>query len=153
MDTKKLFRLLFLVLGYCLTMTSCSDDSKTDWNLAPSLITRSVVTPDFDWENADWMPTPAGYARIPVPWIGAGSLSSFYETDILNDYKSFDGWEMLYNAFSSEASSIVNNPFFVLYNKYRGTMRIYLYITTPFVATSSYIQMVFLLFLPRKHLF
>ncbi len=54
MDTKKLFRLLFLVLGYCLTMTSCSDDSKTDWNLAPSLITRSVVTPDFDWENADW---------------------------------------------------------------------------------------------------
>ena len=75
-----------------------------------------------------------------VPWIGAGSLSSFYETDILNDYKSFDGWEMLYNAFSSEASSIVNNPFFVLYNKYRGTMRIYLYITTPFVATSSYIQ-------------
>ena len=118
MDTKKLFRLLFLVLGYCLTMTSCSDDSKTDWNLAPSLITRSVVTPDFDWENADWMPTPAGYARIPVPWIGAGSLSSFYETDILNDYKSFDGWEMLYNAFSSEASSIVNNPFFVLYNKY-----------------------------------
>ena len=140
MDTKKLFRLLFLVLGYCLTMTSCSDDSKTDWNLAPSLITRSVVTPDFDWENADWMPTPAGYARIPVPWIGAGSLSSFYETDILNDYKSFDGWEMLYNAFSSEASSIVNNPFFVLYNKYRGTMRIYLYITTPFVATSSYIQ-------------
>ena len=56
-------------------MTSCSDDSKTDWNLAPSLITRSVVTPDFDWENADWMPTPAGYARIPVPWIGAGSLS------------------------------------------------------------------------------
>ena len=35
MDTKKLFRLLFLVLGYCLTMTSCSDDSKTDWNLAP----------------------------------------------------------------------------------------------------------------------
>lgn len=53
MDTKNLFRLLFLVLGYCLTMTSCSDDSKTDWNLAPSLITRSVVTPDFDWENAD----------------------------------------------------------------------------------------------------
>lgn len=68
MDTKKLFRLLFLVLGYCLTMTSCSDDSKTDWNLAPSLITRSVVTPDFDWENADWMPTPAGYA------LNTGSL-------------------------------------------------------------------------------
>ena len=119
MDAKKnIFRLLFLIMGYCLTMTSCSDDSKTDWNLAPSLITRSVVTPDFDWENADWMPTPAGYAQIPVPWIGAGSLSSFYETDILNDYKSFDGWEMLYNAFSSEASNVVNNPFFVLYNKY-----------------------------------
>ena len=96
MDAKKnIFRLLFLIMGYCLTMTSCSDDNNTDWNLAPLLTTRSVVTPDFDWEKADWMPTPAGYAQIPVPWIGAGSLSSFYETDILNDYKSFDGWEML----------------------------------------------------------
>ena len=119
MDAKKnIFRLLFLIMGYCLTMTSCSDDNNTDWNLAPLLTTRSVVTPDFDWEKADWMPTPAGYAQIPVPWIGAGSFSSFYETDILNDYKSFDGWEMLYNAFSSEASNVVNNPFFVLYNKY-----------------------------------
>ena len=57
MDAKKnIFRLLFLIMGYCLTMTSCSDDNNTDWNLAPLLTTRSVVTPDFDWEKADWMP-------------------------------------------------------------------------------------------------
>lgn len=52
MDAKKnIFRLLFLIMGYCLTMTSCSDDNNTDWNLAPLLTTRSVVTPDFDWEK------------------------------------------------------------------------------------------------------
>ena len=33
MDAKKnIFRLLFLIMGYCLTMTSCSDDNNTDWS-------------------------------------------------------------------------------------------------------------------------
>ena len=33
-----------------------------------------------------------------------------------------------------------STPYFVLYNKYRGILRIYLYLTTEFVATSSYLQ-------------
>ena len=38
------------------------------------------------------------------------------------------------------ASGPLVNPYFVLYNKYRGILRIYLYLTTEFVATSSYLQ-------------
>lgn len=34
--------------------------------------TRAVTPYLFDWENADWMPTPQGQSSIPSPWVGQG---------------------------------------------------------------------------------
>ena len=34
------------------------------------------------------MPTPAGTAPIPTPWIGQGSLVGTYDLEILNDRKN-----------------------------------------------------------------
>lgn len=51
-----------------------------------------------------------------------------------------NGWELMYSTFDADAPGPLVNPYFILYNKYRGTMRIFLYLTTQFVATSSYLQ-------------
>lgn len=132
---------LSLFIGF--SIGSCSDnefEELSDNSNATKVQTRAVPTPVFDWENADWMPTPSMQSRIPSPWSGQGSLVGTYGIDIVNDRKAFDGWELLYNTFDSNVTAPLVNPYFVLYNKYRGIMRIYLYLTTSFVTTSSYIQ-------------
>lgn len=120
---------------------SCSENEIIDDNFMRNneLKTRSIQTPYLDWENADWMPTPPNQAKIPSPWTGQGSLVSTLGIDVLNDRMACDGWELLYNSFDANLPQLIN-PYFILYNKYRGLMRIYLFITTQFVTTSSYIQ-------------
>lgn len=107
----------------------------------PKLIMTKSISPDvFDWEIIDYMPTPSGQTPISVPWIGSGSLAGSHTLDVINDYKKVDGWKLLYSTFSENASGPLVNPYFVLYNIYRGTLRIYLYVTTQFSQTSSYLR-------------
>ncbi len=103
-------------------------------------ILKSVSPPTFNWETVDWMPTPNGQQQISVPWIGQGSIASIYPPDVVNDYKKIDGWEMIYNTFDANSQGPLVNPYFMLYNKYRGILRIYLYTTTQFVLPSTYLQ-------------
>lgn len=131
-------------LAATIVCTNCyyADDPiecESDTTTSP-LLTRAVPTLYFDWENVDWMPTPQGQSRIPTPWVGQGSLVGTYDWEIVNDYKAFDGWELLYSTFDPNAPSTLVNPYFVLYNKYRGIMRVYIYLTTQFVTTSSQLQ-------------
>lgn len=86
------------------------------------------------------MPTPPGQSRIPTPWVGQGSLASTWGLDVIEDRLERGGWELLYNSFTTNASGPLVNPYFVLYNKYRGLMRIFLYVTTEFISPSSYIE-------------
>ncbi|MCD8167481.1 MAG: hypothetical protein LUE93_16105 [Bacteroides sp.] len=139
--TKALTEALASFLLFMLAI-SCTDQLDVSENELPenSLQSRAVETKWFDWENADWMPTPAGQSQIPSPWVGSSSLTSLYGMDIMNDRKAVDGWELLYSSFDENASGPLTNPYFVLYNKYNGLMRIFLYTTTQFVATSSYLQ-------------
>lgn len=83
---------------------------------------------DFNWETADFMPTPSN-CQVHVPWFyGApGSICSTYPADVYNDYKKADGWIMLYNGFSPTAIVTSANSYFILYNRYRGLLRIYQY--------------------------
>lgn len=128
---------IFIVAG-CLCI-SCNDNSVIEQANTELLITKSVPTPTLDWENLDWMPTPPNQ-QIPSPWIGQGSLASLYGIDVINDRKASDGWVLVYNTFTTNSPSALINPYFVLYNKYRGLLRFYLYITTQFVSPSSYVQ-------------
>lgn len=102
--------------------------------------TRAYLPYVFDWANADWMPTPPGQSRIPSPWVGEGSIVSAFGMDITNDRYPTDGWELLYNSFTPHAPGTLVNPYFVLYNKYRGTIRFYLYVTSSFIANSTNLQ-------------
>lgn len=140
---KKFFtiRLHLLAILAAITIVSCTSDTVDTEPVIPvTPQTRAIPTPTFDWANAEWMPVPAGQSAIPSPWNGAGSISYTYGMDITNDRYPNAGWELLYNTFDANASGPLVNPYFVLYNKYRGILRIYLYLTTEFVATSSYLQ-------------
>lgn len=104
-----------------------------------SLLTRSVSPEEFDWETADWMPTPSGQALIPMPWGGQGSISGFYGLDVVNDYHKKDGWRLVYSTFRDYGEELID-PYFVLYNVYRGTIRIYFFLTNPYIGESTYLQ-------------
>jgi hypothetical protein len=134
---------IILLLGIGVVFITCQDDRSSEIveivEENSSGLTKSVPTPPLDWENIDWMPTPSGQASIPSPWVGQGSLTSTVGIDVINDRKSADGWELLYNTFDANAEQLIN-PYFILYNKYRGLMRVYFYVTTPFVTYSSYVQ-------------
>lgn len=105
------------------------------------IITRAPIEgTDFDWEHADYMPTHPTQIRIPVPWKGSGSITMTYGIDIAYDFKKIDGWTMLYNSFDPNYEGELTNPYFILYNKYNGILRIYFYLTTDFISPSSYIQ-------------
>ena len=117
--------------------------NKSDYFMEPLQVkncTRTIPSEDFDWEIADTMPTPKGQSRIYMPWDGPGSLVTTYGDDVLYDYKKKDGWTLFYNTFTSKASSVLNDPLFILYNKYNGLLRVYQYITTPFVHTATSIE-------------
>ena len=145
MKKKKLLSTILLSMCCIFATTSCQDDkllndSAQEPSLAVSPQTRAVTPYEFNWENADWMPTPTGQSKIPVPWIGQGSLASFYGLDIINDRKKSDGWELLYSTFDPNSSGEIKYPYFILYNKYRGLMRIFYYTTGDIIAASTYLQ-------------
>lgn len=129
-----------LFWGILFTISSCQLENASENAFLSNISkTRAYLPVEFDWANIDWMPTPPGQARIPSPWMGAGSIISNYGTDIANDRFKSDGWELVYNTFDPNAERL-SNPYFVLYNKYRGTLRFFLYVTTPFVVPSSYVM-------------
>ncbi|MBX0289186.1 hypothetical protein K3G63_01980 [Hymenobacter sp. HSC-4F20] len=88
----------------------------------------------FDWDAATVMPTPPGSAPIPAPW--APTAVRAFSDDLRDDHRKADGWELLYNNFSSVYAA--NTPTFILYNKYRGLVRCYYYQQTDAQSARSY---------------
>jgi len=113
---------LFLLAG-------CSNE-QIDIKKSISVKGSTDVLPsyDFNWETEDFMPTPSDF-QIRVPWFygASGSICSTYPADVYSDYKKADGWIMLYNGFSPTAIVTSANSYFILYNRYRGLLRIYQY--------------------------
>lgn len=137
----KKFLIYFCYAAILCSICSCSKEAiELNQPVVNNYGTRAIPTLWFDWENADYMPTPPGQAQIPSPWVGAGSIASFYGLDVISDRRIADGWELLYSTFNPNTTGPLVNPYFILYNKYRGIMRIFLYTTTQFVAQSSNIQ-------------
>lgn len=133
---------IFIIFILSLLAISCVKEEISHDNIYPEKTQpQSVIEGyEFDWENADYMPTHPKQSKIPVPWKGAGSIIPFFGTEIALDFKKIDGWTMLYNSFDPTSEAEIRNPYFILYNKYNGIIRLYLYVNTPFVSTSSYLQ-------------
>ncbi len=126
-----------------LFLFSCKKDIKTPEppvyhdNIVKG--TDGIPAVPFSWWTVDVMPVPASYTgpTIYVPW-GQGAVKGF-SSDIWYDMQPGDGWVMVYNEFNTTESSLPANPFFILYNQYRGTLRIYEYVTTNGFQNSDYL--------------
>jgi len=121
--------ILYVALMITFSLSSCQDEQlSSSGKIAVKGSTDVVPSYDFNWETADLMPTPSNY-QIYVPWFyGAGSsICSTYPADIYSDYKKADGWVMLYNGFSPTTIVTSANSYFILYNKYKGLLRVYQY--------------------------
>lgn len=134
-------KVFFAILGCIFLWAGCTEEILTPDEVssvpASTPMTKAEPIEWFDWEHVDWMPTPPGQARIPIPWNGQGSLVGSYELDVVNDYKSIDGWRLLYSTFTTQSDIELENPYFMLYNIYRGVLRLYFYITDDIVTISD----------------
>ncbi len=118
---------LILVTGFAILAWSCSNK-----DLEPVVMTNSsqkhsgarIPTTYLDWEHLDRYPAPGG-GTIAAPW---GTLvGNQFNDQIRYDYKQSDGWVLLYNTFNADGP--VQDPLlFMLYNRYRGVIRIYDYV-------------------------
>lgn len=85
------------------------------------ILTTPIPTYPLSWHTISYMPHPSLVIR--APW--QAGVSARISNDILHDYNPADGWELVYNTFSSSTAS--STLFFALYNKYRGLLRVYYY--------------------------
>jgi hypothetical protein len=112
-----------------MTLLGCEKDDilqKTDkLNIAqePSLKAAYIVPDNFEWENETFI-TYRG-ANIVLPWA-SGSNSSNIPKEICDDFLKSSGWELLYNDFPLGQT----DPKFMLYNKFTGIVKVYMYITS-----------------------
>ncbi|MFA4978757.1 MAG: hypothetical protein WC589_14675 [Sphingobacterium sp.] len=117
---------IYFALAIVALTSSCNKELVNDQTLNGTLknvsLKANTPSPALDWSNASFFNNGPNDV-VPAPWAGGASRS--FPTDYLNDYKLEDGWEMYFNTFNSSVK--VDAPYFVLYNRYRGTMRIYYY--------------------------
>lgn len=130
--------LLLLVLGCAETDIPLPDpESGTDLTESISPVANAIPTYPLNWENIDYMPTPPGVPRILVPWASGASRQFTFE--LANDYRKANGWELVYNTFNSTV--LEDKLYFVLYNKYSGLLRMYMYIpSTGFIPSANMIH-------------
>jgi len=124
-------RTLYIFFCFVIILAGCKKDIKES---IPVTVKDGVPPFPLSWETSDYMPTPPG-TTILVPWAN-GSVKGF-SSYLWYDYKKTDGWELVYNTFNT--SALPANPWFVLYNKYRGLIRIYVYVTTNGFTNSDYL--------------
>lgn len=137
---------LTVILAICLVgfFTSCQEETigpETPTTVMVNSSKNAISPYVFNWEdpNLNFFPYPTNQPQIPPPWTGAGGLASSVSSDVLDDRKASDGWEMIYNTFHPTIWNA--NPYFMLYNKYRGLLRIYLYVNSVNnIIESSYLQ-------------
>lgn len=120
-----------LTIALCVLLFSCTkkfiDSPQPNPNTATTVrgLTGGPTYP-LDWENISQMPTPTGVDPIPTPWQ-SGLSGAKINPDILFDYAKSDGWELVYNTFNTTTPPPSNYYYFILYNKYRGVLRLYFY--------------------------
>ncbi|PTX18362.1 hypothetical protein C8N40_106162 [Pontibacter mucosus] len=137
---KTLYKIL--PVFFFLFLISCS---KEDHQVEPvksltslNKSSNAIATYPLNWENIDLMPTPPGTPLILVPW--ASGASRQFTSEIANDYKSSDGWMLVYNTFNTQHTH--DNLYFILYNKYRGLIRMYYYVPSSanYISSANIIQ-------------
>jgi len=126
-NIKKFFFFLILLITY-------------DISAQPVSLNRTMAAGDpnrnssWDWTinqpNNLYANTSSGlvtYPNVLLPWFSNSGPASYLGTFPQIDFKKSDGWTLLYRDFGTPASGASPMPFFILYNKYRGLLRVFFY--------------------------
>ncbi len=125
--------LLFNLVSFIALSQTCAPNNITTNPAAPVNAQRPSKLNTWDWTATDFT------LNSNTIYNGNNSIRSpFFDTDnsIIDIFydpipgpKDFlpgtDGWELIKKDFGNDGFGPVNNPYFVLYNKYRGLLRIF----------------------------
>ncbi|CAM4267853.1 hypothetical protein SAMN06265348_108284 [Pedobacter westerhofensis] len=118
---KKLFcTSLLIILGF----SACKKTQDEPVN-KPSKNDKAIdyiLPSDLVWTNQYY---PWASSNILSPF--AGGTSREFPTEYISDNKLSDGWELYSNTFSSTLIDS-QKKYFIIYNRFRGLMRIYYYL-------------------------
>lgn len=109
-------------------------------------LTFTSTTATWDWRDdtpSNWMayirvkPIANTYLQTELQFPFRPQSGNQYpnvahlNTNTLFDYAPSDGWELIFRAFGvgPSASLAVENPTFVLYNRFRGILRVFVWLT------------------------
>jgi hypothetical protein len=91
------------------------------------------ATKKWDWRTQDYtmyLTNTSGTPGTPVTIVNpfydqSGNPNTFFLADAFDkDFKWEDGWELLYKKFGTESQGVIT-PYFMLYNKYSGVVRVF----------------------------
>ncbi len=111
-------------------LCSCSTDEQclmSDNLVADKVITKAITqstSPTFDWEDTPFIMLD-GYGSQILPWYNATDTT--IPTELLEDYKKEDGWEMVYNLCTPSDLTTYGKYYLIFYNKLRGILRVFYY--------------------------
>ena len=132
---KRIFSATSIFCFVCFLFFSCKKETTNSTAFNTGRVDNGIQPYPFNWETANYIPVPAGHSQIPVPW--GSTANTAFSQDVLTDYKKSDGWVMVYNLFNT--STFPTPGYFMLYNRYRGLLRIYYYQNPSTPIPSNYI--------------
>lgn len=141
-----------VILFFILSFVACTNDNlfENESPVAKSAVsTRGAGDEDVDW---DWTnPSSYTYAYIEgkgkIPISSPFSTSSSANKDISliisgKDYLSSQGWVLLDKVFGTETQAAETTyPHFMLYNKYRGIIRLFVFNNNPSSHSSAIVTL------------
>jgi hypothetical protein len=129
---------------FILFTNNCSDNDTLIMTEEESKVvissTRSTIAQNipFVWDDSNNPKINIGGSEITLPFYSGAATSGLPE-HVVADYKKEDGWVMVYNFITDPALYVTNRNMFILYNKFKGILRIFYYNTiTPTIGQVTF---------------
>ncbi|MCH4895835.1 hypothetical protein E0494_03880 [Marinilabiliaceae bacterium JC040] len=112
--------LLILLMILCFSCNKESIEPKVENDQKDPISIRTKSFQSFDWENQEKIYIPALHQSVISPFYGGPSTAPSYIW--CNKHPKVDGWILAYNLLDDRKF-----PFFGLYNRFTGKLRIFIY--------------------------
>lgn len=124
--------IIHILILLSVTLIACNDDmfnvstvsNEEGENLVVTRAIIQTISPVFDWEDNTSIAL-FGYRNVILPWYNAADAN--IPSEILEDYKKEDGWELVYNLCTESAAATYGKYYLIFYNKLRGILRVFYY--------------------------
>lgn len=122
----KRFSLAIIIGFFCFLSCheECLERKSTDTS---NLKSRSTQTTSdiYDWEKETKIPLLGISTDVVLPWYTGANIA--IANNIINDYKSADGWKMIYNTCTTSNLSTDGCYYLFFYNIFSGKLRAFVY--------------------------